>query len=880
MKSSQIRRLFLDFFKEKDHAILPSSSLVPEDPTLLLTAAGMVQFKPYFLGVAVPPKSRIATVQKCVRTSDIERVGETARHLTFFEMLGNFSFGDYYKREAIGFAVEFLFGRLKLDRERFWVTIYEDDDEAFEIWTKEFSFPENKIVRLGKEDNFWEAGPVGPCGPCSELVVDRGEEFGCKRPDCKPGCDCDRFLEIWNLVFMEYNKNEDGTLTLLPKKNIDTGMGLERISLLMQQTKTVFETDLLLPIIEKISEIVGIRYGDNSEFDRSMKIIADHLKASTFLLSDGVIPSNEGRGYVLRRLIRRSLSHANKLGFNKEISTKIANVVIQNFSEIYPELESNKDFIIAMISSEERKFLQVLDRGITMLDEELNNLRKQGKTMLSGKSAFKLYDTFGFPLELTIELAKEKGFSVDVEGFKEIAEESRERSRKSWKGKKFIFDLSIYSEISSRIGTVEFTGYEKDVDEADLLAIIKNDSLVNEAVEGEEVEVIVSQTPFYPEGGGQVGDTGIITEVNGSFELEVYDTQRPYGDIIVHRCKVLKGKVNSGERVKLFIDRLRRRNIERNHTATHLLHWALRLVLGEGVKQSGSFVGPDYFRFDFPFDRSLTKNEIEKIENLINQKIAEAHPVRKFETTIDYARQIGAIALFGEKYGDYVRVVETGDFSRELCGGTHVNNTAEISLFIIKSERSIGSGLRRIEGITGKSALETAYKYIYISRELETVLNVRNEQLVYRVKEILLENEKLKEEIEKKEKIAFKKSIDNIINSSYLESGVQIIKGIFDSYPLRDLKEIVDRARKDYKDYVVIIGSKYEDRPSFYVAISKNLSQRGLNASELAKEAAKLIGGGGGGSNLMGEAGGKQLENLEKALDIVEEMVLKKIREN
>ncbi|MCX7831290.1 MAG: alanine--tRNA ligase [Actinobacteria bacterium] len=880
MKSSHIRRLFLDFFKEKGHAVLPSSSLVPDDPTLLLTAAGMVQFKPYFLGLAVPPYSRVTTVQKCVRTSDIERVGETARHLTFFEMLGNFSFGDYYKREAIGFAVEFLFERLKLDKDRFWVTIYEDDDEAFEIWSKEFDFPENRIVRLGKEDNFWEAGPVGPCGPCSELIVDRGEEFGCKRPDCKPGCDCDRFLEIWNLVFMQYNKNEDGTLTPLPKKNIDTGMGLERISLLMQQARTVFETDLLLPIIKKISELVGIEYGDNPEHDRSMKIIADHLKASTFLLSDGVIPSNEGRGYVLRRLIRRSLSHASKLGFKEEISAHIADVVIQNFSDSYPELESNRDFIITMISAEERKFLQVLERGILMLDEELENLKKQGKNLISGKSAFKLYDTFGFPLELTIELAKEKGFLVDTEDFQRIAEESRERSRQSWKGKKFIFDASLYSEISSKIGEVEFTGYEKDEDEADLLVIIKNGSVVNEAYEGEEVEVIVSQTPFYPEGGGQVGDTGIINEVNGSFELKVYDTQRPYSNIIVHRCKVMKGKVNSGSRVKLFIDRLRRRNIERNHTATHLLHWALRIVLGDGVKQSGSFVGPDYFRFDFPYERGLTRKEIEKIENLVNQKIAEAHPVRKFETTIEYARQIGAIALFGEKYGDYVRVVESGDFSRELCGGTHVNNTAEISLFIIRSERSIGSGLRRIEGITGKSALESAQKYISVARELETSLNVHFEELVHKVKEIAEENERLKEELEKTEKIEFKKSIEMIINSSYEENGVQIIKGVFDSRPLKDLKEVVDRARKSFNEYVVIIGSKYGNRPSFYVALSNQLSQRGLNASELAREAAKLIGGGGGGSNLMAEAGGKQLENLEKALDIVEEMVLKKIRGN
>ena len=880
MKSSEIRNKFLQFFKTKDHLILPSSSLVPDDPTLLLTAAGMVQFKPYFLNLASPPHTRISTVQKCVRTSDIDRVGETARHLTFFEMLGNFSFGDYYKREAICFAVEFLFDVLGLDRERFWVTVYVEDDEAYEIWSKEYGFPEEKIVRLGKEDNFWEAGPVGPCGPCSELIIDRGENYGCGRSDCKPGCDCDRFLEIWNLVFMEFNKNEDGSLTPLPKKNIDTGMGLERISLVMQGVENVFETDLLYPILSRVAEITGTDYGKSPLSDRSLKIISDHLKASTFLLADGVVPSNEGRGYVLRRLVRRSLSHARKLGYEKPFVSFIGEKVIEQFGSIYPELTDNSDFILSMLAAEEKRFLQVIERGLALLEEMLDKVKAEGKKVFPAEAAFRLYDTYGFPLELTMEYVADEGFEVDVEGFHLLVEESRKKARSSWKSKKYTFDAGLYVQVLDRTGPVEFTGYIKDEDEADLNAILKEDGLSPFASEGVHVEVVLSNTPFYPEGGGQIGDKGRIVAVDGSFEIEVEDTQQPFEKLIVHRGKVVKGTAKEGTRVKAYIDRFRRRNIERNHTATHLLHWALRITLGEGVKQSGSFVGPEYLRFDFPYERPLTDEEIQKIEKLVNQKIAEAHPVRKYETTIEYAREIGAIALFGEKYGEFVRVIECGDFSRELCGGTHVKNTADISIFVIKSEHSIGSGLRRIEALTGKAGLDYALQRIWFSRKASRVLNTPFDQIPETLLQLIEEKKKLEAELEKIREQEFYALVDRMITEGERYADVLIVRGIVEGYELKELKRAVDILKEKEKAFAAAIGTVSNGRPLFFIALSKSLIERGLNAGEIAREAARIVGGGGGGSPLVADAGGRNPDKLKDALDYAVDIIRKKLNSN
>lgn len=877
MKSSEIREVFLKYFEENGHLRLPSSSLIPDDPTLLLTAAGMVQFKPYFLNLAKPPSTRITTCQKCVRTSDIERVGETARHLTFFEMLGNFSFGDYYKKEAIGFAVDFLFNRMKLDRDKFWVTIYEDDDEAYEIWNKDFGFPEERIVRLGKEDNFWEAGPVGPCGPCSELIIDRGEKYGCGKENCMPGCDCDRFLEVWNLVFMQYNKNEDGSLTPLPKKNIDTGMGLERISLIKQGVESVFETDLLYPLIKTIETLSGIEYEKNIDVKRSFRIIADHIKASVFLIADGVIPSNEGRGYVLRRLIRRALRYSYKLGDIENLLSILAREVISNFHQIYPELRENEKFIFGQLEAEEKKFISLMERGLSIIDEELSKIKKAGLKVLPTEIAFKLYDTYGFPVELTAEIAAENGISVDLNDFQKMLEAHKEESRKGWKTRKYVFDKGFYHKLAEKLGETEFTGYEKIEDEADLLMIVKNGKEVDYLKEGEEGELILSTTPFYPEGGGQVGDIGTIEAVEGKFVFEVTDTQRPTETIIVHIGRVVRGTAEKGLRVKASVDRIRRLNTERNHTATHLLHWALRLVLGEGVKQSGSFVGPDYFRFDFPFDRPLNRSEIEKIENLVNKKIAEGHPVRKYETTYDYAREIGAIALFGEKYGEYVRVVESGDFSKELCGGTHVRNTSEISLFIITSERSIGSGLRRIEAITGERAIEYALSRIRTVKEVSEMLSVAEDLCYKAVEELKKELDNLKETLDQTKKKERRKHFLELIENAEKLGDTLIVKAIFDSVPLKELKEIVDLLRARKNEYICAVGTKSAGKAQFYVALSDSLVSSGVNAADVIKEAAKLIKGGGGGTPNMAEAGGRDESSLEDALNLAIRIIKSKL---
>jgi alanyl-tRNA synthetase len=877
LKSSEIRESFLKYFEEKGHLRLPSSSLVPDDPTLLLTAAGMVQFKPYFLNLAKPPATRITTCQKCVRTSDIERVGETARHLTFFEMLGNFSFGDYYKKEAIGFAVDFLFNRMKLDPDKFWVTIYEDDDEAFDIWSRDYGFPEERIVRLGKEDNFWEAGPVGPCGPCSELIIDRGEKYGCGRENCMPGCDCDRFLEVWNLVFMQYNRNEDGSLSPLPKKNIDTGMGLERISLIKQGVETVFETDLLYPLIKRIEEVSGKKYGASEDEKRSFRIIADHTKASVFLMADGVVPSNEGRGYVLRRLIRRALRYSYNLCEAETLLSEAALEVIRNFQSIYPELKENEKFVLGQLEAEEKRFASLMERGLSILEEEISRAIREGLKNLPSDLTFKLYDTYGFPVELTAEIASEKGLHVDLEDFEKLLEAHKEESRKGWKAKKFVFDKGFYHEIAERIGETEFTGYEKVEDEADLLLILKNGSEVGYLNEGEEGELILSKTPFYPEGGGQVGDTGNVEGVDGRFLFEVTDTQRPAEGVIVHIGRVVKGRAERGIRVKASVNRVKRINTERNHTATHLLHWALRLVLGEGVKQSGSFVGPDYFRFDFPYDRPLSRSELEKIENLVNRKIAEGHPVRKYETTFDYAREIGAIALFGEKYGDYVRVVESGDFSKELCGGTHVRNTSEISLFIITSERSIGSGLRRIEAITGERAIEYALSRIRSLRDVAEILSVPEESCYRAVEELKKEFENLKHLTEESKKAELRKRFSELIENAERFGNILIVKGVFENEPLKDLKELVDILRTRKSDYICAVGSRFSGKAQFYVAVSEGIASSGVSAVEAVREAAKLIKGGGGGSPSMAEAGGKDESHLGEALDLAIEIIRNKL---
>lgn len=875
MESEIIREKFINFFKSKGHLILPSSSLIPDDPTLLLTTAGMVQFKPNFLGLVAPPKTRIATVQKCVRTSDIEEVGKTARHLTFFEMLGNFSFGDYYKEEAIKWAQELLFDDFGLDRERFLATIYKDDDEAFEIWWKKAGFPKEKIVRLGEEDNFWSAGPVGPCGPCSELIYDRGEEFRCEKEDCAPGCDCDRFLEIWNLVFMQYERDEAGNLNPLPRKNIDTGMGLERISMIMQRKTSVFETDLLSGLIQKISELKKKDYGENEKTDLSLKVIADHSRASAFLIADGVFPSNEGRGYILRRLIRRVVRHARLLGLEGELLPELTNTVIEKYSSVYKELSENSGLIQEVVSTEEKKFGRTLSQGTGILEEKINNLKTQGEKILPGEVIFELYDTYGFPPELTAEIAVENRLSVSFEDFEKILEERREESKKSWIAKEFKYSGELYAKIHSKEASSEFIGYENDEIETQVLALIKNGIYVERLSEDEEGEIIIAATPFYFESGGQVADTGSISKPDALFLVE--DVQLPVEEVIIHRGVVKEGFIAQGDKVRAKIDTQKRRSTEKNHTATHLLQWALRLILGEHVKQSGSFVCEDYFRFDYPSERPLNFNEIERVEALINNKIQENHPVRKYETTIEHARELGAIAHFGEKYGKFVRVVEIGNFSRELCGGTHVNYTSEINLFKITSDRSIGVGMRRIEAVTGKAAFALLNERYKMVESISKKLRVSSEGLEAKVIELLNEKEKLEKDLQKSKQTSIKGLFETLERESERINSTVIISGVTTEMGTSELKNFADLARDKYKSFALVIGSSSGEKPYLVVALSNDLVMRGLKASEIAREASGLFKGGGGGTETLAEAGGKDTGALPRAVDYARESVKKKL---
>ena len=873
MHSSEIRSAFLTFFEQKGHLVLPSSSLIPEDRTMLLTTAGMVQFKPYFLGLAQPPRTRITTVQKCARTSDIEEVGRTARHLTFFEMLGNFSFGDYYKREAIAWALEFLFEWMKLDPDRIWVTIYKDDDEAFDIWSQEMGFPAARIVRLGEEDNFWQAGPVGPCGPCSELIYDRGPEFGCGKDTCAPGCDCDRFLEIWNLVFMQYERDEEGNLTPLPRRNIDTGMGLERITMIKQGVNNVFETDLLFPLIEKACAFAHVAYGENTETDISLKVIADHARSATFLIADGVLPSNEGRGYVLRRLIRRAVRYGRLLGIDGAFLAHLSDDVIERYRTQYPELAENAALVREIVTTEEERFLKTLTQGVNLLEARLAEIEARGdrSRIVPGDVVFELYDTYGFPPELTFEIARERGIEVDLDDFERLVEERRETSRKSWTTVEFDYGKEAYERLASRGISSRFVGYEKDETDTEIVALLSGGDEVASLAPGEEGEIVLAETPFYAEGGGQVSDTGLLT--GDSFAFRVEHVHAPVVGIIVHRGKVEEGTVTAGASVHAAIDVMKRRLTERNHTSTHLLQWALRLVLGEHVKQAGSSVSAERLRFDFPFNRPLTDEEIDKVERLVNEKIVQDHPVRKYETTLEHAREIGAIALFGEKYREFVRVVEVGDFSRELCGGTHISRTSQINVFKIVSERGIGSGLRRIEAVTSRAAIDVLFEQDRMLKEMARTLKTTPDLVTRRVDELVAQTKELQRQLEEARRHGGRSVLDELLTRAEHVGDVTLVAGIVKANAIEDLRALIDEMRSRYSDFAAAVAGEIDGRPRLVIGISRSLTARGLDAGSIVKDVASAINGGGGGSPILAEAGGKDASGLPAALDAFRNIV-------
>ncbi|MEK6636300.1 MAG: alanine--tRNA ligase [Planctomycetota bacterium] len=883
MKTNEIRNKFLKFFEKKSHVIWPSDSLVPQnDPTLLFTGAGMNQFKDMFLGKGNLNFKKATTCQKCIRTGDIDNVGRTASHHTFFEMLGNFSFGDYFKKETIEWAWEFLVQELKISKERLSVSVYKDDQESYEIWEKHIGIPRERIYLYGEKDNFWPSnapthGPNGPCGPCSEIFFDQGEEIGCGRKECEPACDCDRYVEIWNLVFTQYDRKEGGRLEPLPHKNVDTGMGLERMTRVMQGVQTNFDIDIFRPIIKSIEEISSLKYNGKLEHAVLMRRIADHTKACVFCISDGVLPSNEGRGYVERRLLRRAIRDGAQLGVNDSFLYKLVPIVSDVMQEYYPDIKQRRENIARIVKSEEEKFHETLELGTRMLEELMEAMQKNKQKILQGQEAFKLYDTYGFPLDITESILNEKGFTVDKDGFEKELNKQRLQAKSASQMTGQVFDTGPLSKIKDISKGTKFLGYEKCACEGKVIAIIQGDQLVDAAKAGSEVTVILDQTPFYGESGGQIGDTGML-ESNGN-QVQITDTKKN-NDFILHSGKVVKGELKKDAMINAKVDIQRRHSIRKNHSATHILHYALRRVIGQHAEQAGSLVTPDRLRFDFHHFSSLTNEEITRIEDLVNERILENMPILAKDSTIQEARSAGAIALFGEKYGDRVRVVSIGDFSKELCGGTHVNSSGEIGLLRIVGESSIAAGVRRIEAITGVEALNRSREKEQIIREMCDILNTSENKMITKTQEVLHELKNLQKEVHKLKQKDLGDKAGSFIENAREVSGVKIITKKLENASVEDLRKTVDLLMKSGGEMAIVLGTTQNERATIIVALSPHVVKRGLHAGNISKEVAKIIGGGGGGRPDMAQAGGQLVDKLDEALNSAAELLSKKISQD
>jgi alanyl-tRNA synthetase len=863
LKVMDLRKAFVEFFKEKEHKIVPSSSLFPKnDPTLLFTTAGMVQFKPMFAGTVELEYKRAVSVQKCLRTSDLENVGRTKRHLTFFEMLGNFSFGDYFKKEAIEFAWEFSTKVIGFPKEKIWVSIYENDDEAFEIWNKTIGVEADKIVRLGKKDNFWgPAGDSGACGPCSELYLDRGESFGCGDPDCKPGCECERFLEFWNLVFNQFNQDMEGNLQPLPQTGIDTGMGLERLATLIQGVDSVYETDEFKTLIDFVVSESGKKYEGANIIP--IKVMIDHARALTFAMSDGIYPSNEGRGYVLRRILRRALRFSRQLGINEPFLYKIVDSVVEIMSDFYPEIGQSAKNIKAVIESEEKRFLDTLETGMSKLEDLMKSLSNEKIKTIKGKDAFVLYDTFGFPFEMTAEIALENGFTVSKDEFEAEMENQRQSGRNSWKSGDDGLDKYFDDAVKIASDTV-FTGYDEEKSESKIIAVFTEQGQNDKINQEQRGFIVLDKTPFYGESGGQLGDIGQIICGENIFNVE--DTKKSHKTII-HIGSVEKGAFSKGDNVIAKIDAINRNLVRANHTATHLLQAALRNILGDHVKQAGSVVSSERLRFDFSHYKAMSLDEISKVEKVVNEKIWQNLPVSTKIMNIDDAVKSGAMAVFDEKYEDSVRVVSVGDFSKELCGGTHVSNSANIGLLAIQKESSPGAGIRRIEAITLKGALEK-YKELKLWQEqIISISEVSALDCFSRIKELSEENKKFKKELEKIKKESLVSDIDNIISKAKKVNDVSIISYSLKNADVEQLKSLADVLRDKLSNSVVLLGSVTEDKALLLYASTKSVIEKGIDCGKIMKETAKIIGGGGGGRPDMAQAGGKQAGQIDNALN-------------
>ena len=876
---NELRRMFLEFFESKDHLAMKSFSLVPHnDNSLLLINAGMAPLKPYFTGQEIPPRRRVCTCQKCIRTGDIENIGKTARHGTFFEMLGNFSFGDYFKTESLHWSWEFLTQVVGLDPDRLYPSIYLDDEEAFKIWNEEIGVPAERIFRFGREDNFWEhgAGAAGPCGPCSEIYYDRGEKYGCGKPDCTVGCECDRYIEVWNNVFSQFENDGHGNYTELAQKNIDTGMGLERLAVVVQDVDSLFTIDTNKALLDRVCQLAGKEYQKDYETDVSLRIVTDHIKSCTFMISDGIMPSNEGRGYVLRRLLRRAARHGRKLGIEGKFLANLSDTVIALSKDGYPELEEKKVMIFKVLTEEEDKFNKTIDQGLAILSDMEEEMRKSGSDTLSGADAFKLYDTYGFPLDLTKEILEERSFQVDEEGFAACMKEQKEKARKARKTTNYMgADVTVYQSIDPAV-TTKFVGYDHLVHDSAITVLTTEDEIVEALTDGQRGTILVEETPFYGTMGGQQADTGVIVSENGEFTVE--DTIHLQGGKVGHVGVMTKGMFKTGDTVTLKVDEENRALTARNHSATHLLHKALRTVLGDHVEQAGSLVTRDRLRFDFTHFSAMTPEEIRQVEEIVNKEIHAGLSVVTDEMSLEDAKKTGAMALFGEKYGETVRVVRMGDFSTELCGGTHVANTSSISSFKILSEAGIAAGVRRIEALTSDGLMahyaETEKELHEAAAAAKTTpgaLTAKIEAMLEEIKALHSENEKLKSKLAKE-------AMGDVMDQVQEVKGVKVLAVRADGVDMNGLRNLGDQLKEKLGEGVIVIASVLDGKVNLMATATDGAQKAGAHAGNLIKAIAGLVGGGGGGRPNMAQAGGKNPAGVDEALAKVAETVESQVR--
>ena len=868
---NELRKMFLDFMESKGHLVMKSFSLVPQgDKSLLLINAGMAPLKPYFTGAEIPPRTRVSTCQKCIRTGDIENVGKTARHGTFFEMLGNFSFGDYFKKEAIAWSWEFLTEVVGLDPERLYPSVYLEDDEAFEIWNKEIGIPAERIFRFGKEDNFWEHG-AGPCGPCSEIYYDRGEKYGCGKEGCTVGCECDRYMEVWNNVFTQFENDGNGNYETLKQKNIDTGMGLERLAVVAQDVDSIFDVDTICSLRNLVCEIAGKEYGKVYNDDVSIRLITDHIRSATFMISDGIMPTNEGRGYVLRRLIRRAARHGRLLGIQGDFLAKLSAEVINGSKDGYPELEEKKDFIFKVLTNEENQFNKTIDQGLRILSDMEEEMKAAGEKTLSGENAFKLYDTYGFPLDLTKEILEEKGYGIDEKGFQAAMEEQRVKAREAREVTNYMgADATVYDEIDASV-TTEFVGYEHLSFDSEVTVLTTENEIVASLMEGQKGTVFVKETPFYATMGGQEGDTGVIETENGKFVVE--DTIKLRGGKFGHVGHMESGMLSQGETVSLKVNTSARRDTEKNHSATHLLQKALKTVLGTHVEQKGSLVTPDRLRFDFAHFQAMTPEEIEKTEALVNEQIQAGLSVITDVMDVEEAKKSGAMALFGEKYDQKVRVVSMGDFSKELCGGTHVSNTSSIMLFKILSESGIAAGVRRIEALTGNAVLEYYKKQEALLQEASKALKANSGEILEKIAHLQEEVKTLQSENESLKSKMAQGSLGNVMDKVVEVDGVKLLAAKVEGVDMNGLRDLGDSLKEKLGEGVVLLAAVNGGKVNLLAMVTESAQKAGAHAGNLVKAAAAIVGGGGGGRPNMAQAGGKNPEKAEEAVEAAAEIL-------